>query len=123
MKLYSIQLESGEILSQEFATIGEAAAAFPDAEEIKRLDRKLLRGRVEKLNADLASVTYFTLSEIDGWFERILTIHGFGFPVESIFEIGRSPVGKVNVDIGGAFMLATWYRMPSGKFEIVAYAS
>jgi hypothetical protein len=123
MRLYSIKLESGEIFSGNYGNIAEIVAEFPEAEKIERLDKAFLAKRVKTLNGDLASISYFVLGEIDSFFQRILTEHGFEYPVESIFEIGRTNEGRINTNIGGVHLTATWHKMPSGKFEIVSYVN
>jgi hypothetical protein len=123
MRLYSIKLESGEIFSGNYGNIAEVATEFPEAEKIERLDKDFLAKRVKTLNGDLASISYLTLGEIDSFFQRVLTEYGFEYPVESIFEIGRTNEGRINTNIGGVYLTVVWYKMPSGKFEIVSYVN
>ena len=123
-QLFQVQMHSGEMFSVNMPNIVQVAQRYPEAEQIKQLDRATLQRRVNKLNADLRSVCYLDLAEIDDFFQRVLTENGFGYPVDDIFMMGRSQSGAIrHVDIGGAYLTATWFKMGSGKFEIVAYAN
>ena len=124
-QLFQVNMHSGEMFSVNMPSIVQVAQRYPEAEQIKQIDHKILQRRVNKLNADLRSVCYLDLSEIDDFFQRALTENGFGYPVDDIFMMGRSQDGAIrHVDIGGAYLTATWHKMEvSGKFEIVAYAN
>ena len=122
--LFQVNMHSGEMFSVNMPSIVDVAQKYPNAEQIKQIDHRILQRRVNKLSGDLTSVSYLALAEIDDFFQRVLADNGFGYPTDDIFTIGRSASGAIrNVDIGGACLTVTWFKMGSGKFEIVAYAN
>lgn len=120
---YSILLASGEIQTIQARNMSEVANEYPDALKIESIDAISLKARLKKLNSELASLSYLASSEIGFFFRNCLEGNGFPVPME-ISEIGSGAQGELRaIDIGGAFLCVTWYRMPSGKFEIVSYAN
>lgn len=120
---FSVIFESGQVATLEGKSMLEVVSAHPNISKIERIDKVSLTKRVKALNRDLSSFSYLGLAEIDSIFQKLLEGHGFAYNVEAFFEVGRTSEGRLNIDIGGAYLTLTWYQMQSGKFEIVSYAS
>lgn len=68
--------------------------------------------------SDLTANRYFESIPVDE-INAILVSHGFT-ALESGFYCGRE--GRLNEGVGrGVFLTMTWYKMESGRYEIVAY--
>ena len=57
---------------------------------------------------------------------QVLTnrINANGFTAPNFSSVGASNDSSANYDLGqDCYLTVTWYKMPSGKFEIIAYVS
>ena len=122
-QIFSVVFNSGAVATLEGKSMLEVVSSRPNISKIERIDGRDLTNRVKALNHDLSSFSYLSLAEIDPLLCKILGDHGFVYDVNAFFDVGRTDEGRSNIDIGGAYLMLTWYKMPSGNFEIVCYAS
>lgn len=109
-------------------TLLELTAEIPvwetaQAKRLKAEQRKVVRNNTRRLNVWLYDANHniyhdgVPLSGIN----EALVVYGFE-PLEPMILCGR--VGSLNADIGhNRFLTLSWYKMDSGRYEVVAYAS
>lgn len=79
------------------------------------------RARANKELAKKICSVYWSHLPIDD-IAKIINTHGFDGSALDGFYTGHQ--GKVHEKVGkNTYIVITWYRMPSGNFEIVAYLS
>ena len=89
----------------------------------RREQAKVLRNNTKRLNGWLYDLTHniyhdgIPLADIS----EALTVYGFS-PLEPMILCGRE--GRLHESIGhDKWLTLTWYKMESGRYEVVAYAS
>lgn len=66
---------------------------------------------------------YFMGLPLDRMFE-VLRANGFEVTEENLLGVYCGAEGRVHEAVGaGVFFTMTWYKMPSGRYEVVAYVS
>lgn len=119
---FAIEFEDGTVKTIGAFSIYQAANENPEAVKISNLSKINLAKVKKGLNSDINGAGYLHPLEIEPFFTRALEQNGL--PVNSrINEIAANDQGNIIIDCGGIFMNVSWFKMGSGKFEIVAYAN
>ena len=119
---FAIEFEDGTAQTVESRSIYDAAYNNAQAVKVQNLTKINLAKVRKGLNADINGAGYLHPLEIVPFFTRALEQNGL--PVNSrINEIAANDQGNIIIDCGGVFMNVSWFKMGSGKFEIVAYSN
>lgn len=119
---FAIEFEDGTVKTVNASSIWQAADENMDAVKIQNLTKINLAKVKKGLNSDINGAGYLHPLEIEPFFTRALAQNGL--PVNSrINEIAANDQGNIIIDCGGVYMNVSWFKMESGKFEIVAYCN
>lgn len=83
-----------------------------------------LRTRLNRFNKEVADLTRNTYFDHLPLCDIGLIAERHGFATDDMDGIYCGHEGRATVELGeNVWMNMGWYRMPSGRFEVVAYAS
>lgn len=95
-------------------------------QKIECIDKAIIRHDVQQVNTRLHEygTDFHDAHEVMPYIREILATNGFDVSNLDSIEAGNQQGELRCVDIGrDVYLCVTWYRMPTGRYEVVAYVS
>ena len=130
MHIYEITYTDGKKEKKKADNIAQAVcfASRPaeDVTKVECIDKAIVRHDVHQANVRLHEygTDYHNAHEVMPYIREILATNGFDTEqlsdIEASGESGEARCVPVGRDV---YLCVTWYRMPTGRYEVVAYVS